>query len=107
MDAKMTIKTLLMALLLVFVASYSVAATQNTPVFKYGASCFNPYGSAKKKMDFVKASHAAEQFFKKKGMEVRVLGHNRRFIRAVIYKGDEQVDSIIIDIRTGRMRSIQ
>lgn len=107
MNAKMTIKALILALLIVFAASYPAAAMQNAPVFNYGASCFNPYGAARKKMSFVKTTHAVEEFFKKKGLEVRFLGHNRRFIRAVIYKGDKQVDSIIVDIRTGRMRSIQ
>lgn len=99
--AVVTVATVLTTLL-----SVSAGPAQGEkPAFGYGTSCYRPYGG-RNMGNISKAVIAVKTYFAHRGMDVKILGHTRRFIRADIYKGGEQVDSIVVDIATGRMRSV-
>lgn len=82
------------------------AAGRAKPSVNYGAYCSMPYGFRQQVAGMVEATEALRAYFAKRGLEVRLLGHDRRFIRADIYDGDEKVDSILFDRLTGKMRSV-
>jgi hypothetical protein len=65
-----------------------------------------PYGFRNHASGVHEAVEALEKYFSRQGLEVKVLGHGRRFIRAEVYDGEEMVDSILFDRMTGKMRSV-
>jgi hypothetical protein len=102
-----------LAALLVFAAAPAAragagdgAAGRGKPSVHYGAYCSMPYGFRQHAAGMVEATEALKAYFAKRGLEVRLLSHDRRFLRADIYDGDERVDSILFDRLTGKMRSI-
>lgn len=102
------IKTLLMALSVLFIAGWPAVshAASGRPSVNYGAYCMSSYGHAGDKTSVSKAIKALESYFEKKGLEARVISHTNRIIRADIFKGSLKVDGVVMDIRTGRLRSI-
>jgi hypothetical protein len=92
----------------IFVISSSIIYAEEgskTMQSPYGEG-LTPYGVCKKPMKVHEAMHAMEQYFKKKGLTIEMLEHRGRFIYVNIYKGNKQVDRIILDRKTSRMRSI-
>lgn len=99
---------LLFLLFLLFTTlTFSVYAGDITP---YGASCpkCGAYGHCKKPISYQEAIRAVESFYAERGLSVTatVVRHNRRFSRIDIYKEGELVDRILLDRKTGRIRSI-
>ncbi len=90
------------ALLLIASSAFS---EQQKPLIKYGTSCYRAYGG-RNEGNISKAIISVKKYFAHRGFGVKILGHSRRYIRADIYKDDEQVDSIVVDITTGKMRSV-
>ncbi|MEJ2184177.1 MAG: hypothetical protein P8Y66_11755 [Nitrospirota bacterium] len=84
----------------------NVPAPAEQPSIRYGASCRGPYGAMHSHATLGDAVNALIAYFEQKGLKVVITGHDRRFILADIYRGEEQVDSIVLDARTGRMRSV-
>ncbi len=72
----------------------------------YGDSCLNPYGAAEKEMSVKESAEALHVYFAKKGLNAVVTSHMGRFVKADIYRNNDHVDSIILDRKTGKMRSI-
>jgi hypothetical protein len=93
-------------MILVLVSAAPAWAAHNKPSIKYGESCARPYQYKHGRMSVLKSLKQMEAYFSERGLSVKVLGHDRRFLRAGIYNGTEQVDRVIMDMRTGKMRSM-
>ncbi len=94
------------ALLLIFNAK-SFAIHQSDAVTPYGDSCARcgHYGTCKSKISIEDAEKAIINYYSKKGLGVEIVKAKGRFIRAKITDKDEEVDVIIFDRNTGRIRS--
>ena len=72
----------------------------------YGTYCSTRYGAKDKSVTLQKAMEQLRKFYARRGFEVQMESHKGWVIRAGIFKGNKKIDSIVYDIRTGRMRSI-
>ena len=79
---------------------------QNHPIASYGNACESPYGMCQEEISMREAAHALNMYFQKRGLICRIRMHMGRFVKADIYNGNAFVDSIILDRKTGKMRSI-
>ena len=52
------------------------------------------------------AMESLRAFYEEKGFKVQMLSHRGRFIRADVLNDGKKVDSIVYDIRTGKIRSV-
>lgn len=77
-------------------------------ITSYGVSCplCGEYGYCKKEVTYEEAVRALEKYYEGKGMTVTATKKEGRFIEAEIYKGKDLVDNVIIDCKTGKIRSI-
>ncbi len=73
----------------------------------YGSSCFNPYGARGKARSISYAIGAVRKYFRARGYYVKLVEHNRRFLTVEVHDHEKLVDTVIVDIRTGKMRSVQ
>lgn len=74
-------------------------------VIRYGDS-ITVYGVCKKPMKVSEAMHVMDKYFQKKGLRVKMHGQRGRFIYVDVFKDEKQVDRVILDRKTGKMRSI-
>ncbi|RMG69367.1 MAG: hypothetical protein D6710_08970 [Nitrospirae bacterium] len=84
------------------------SADEKRPVTPYGDFCPNcsRYGFCKFNLSIEEARKALEDYYKQQGLSVRIEKSMGRFIRATVFREDKAVDRIILDRRTGRIRSI-
>ena len=77
-------------------------------VTPYGVSCpiCSEYGYCKKEAKHEEAVRALEKYYEERGMTATVTKKEGRFIEADIYKGKDMVDRVVLDCKTGRIRSI-
>jgi len=77
-------------------------------VTPYGVSCplCGEYGYCKKEARHKEAVKALEKYYKEKGMTIAVTKKEGRFIEADVYKGHDLVDRVVLDCKTGKIRSI-
>jgi hypothetical protein len=77
-------------------------------VTPYGDYCrdYNNYGSCKEGIPHQEAMKAMERYYREKGYRISAFTYRGRFIEADIFKQDKQVDKVIFDRKTGRLRSI-
>jgi len=99
-------KVCIFAMLLISAASLSAA--DNGSVTPYGDHCgeCTVYGTGRVAIPLPEAMHALKKYYEARGCEVGILRHRGRFIEAEIYRERRQVDRVIFDRRTGRVRSI-
>jgi len=104
---KRTLGMILPALLLaaLMLPAGSEASARRASAVPYGQPCMG-YGAPVQKVNLNSAMESLRAYFSKRGMEVEMIRHNNRFIRADIYKDGMKVDRILLDISTGRMRSL-
>lgn len=55
---------------------------------------------------FNEAAGVLRAYYREKGMDARVIKQDGRFLEAEIYKGRDPVDKVLLDLRTGRIKSI-
>lgn len=98
---------LLLLFFLIVLPMISVHAEEDriTPYGDYCKEC-GFYGTCEKIMSPDDAAQALIRYYKEKGYSVGMIYHKGRFLRADIYKGNEQVDKVLFDRKTGRIRSI-
>jgi hypothetical protein len=74
----------------------------------YGVSCprCGEYGYCKKPLTYQEAVKAFKSYYEEKGFKVVTTEHRGRFIEADIYRDEKIVDKVILDRKTGRIRSI-
>ena len=77
-------------------------------VTPYGVSCplCGEYGYCKKEVKHEEAVKALEKYYKEKGMTVAITKKEGRFIEADVYKDKDLVDRVVLDCKTGKIRSI-
>lgn len=76
------------------------------PAIIYGDYCITSYGYSAREMTPDEANIALRDFFEKRGLSPVVRVHMARFTLVDIYRGPHLLDSIVLDRRTGKMRSI-
>ncbi len=86
----------------------AVACAYSEHVTPYGDYCrdYNNYGSCKEGIPAHDAMKAMERYYRQKGYRIRGFTYRGRFIEADIFRQDKQVDKVIFDRKTGRLRSI-
>ncbi len=74
----------------------------------YGAPCglCGDYGYCPQLPSPGKASRFLASFYAGKGLKTVVKKSGRRFMEAEIYREDVLIDKVLLDMRTGRIRSI-
>ena len=82
----------------------SIAEEHKMP---YGSSCLNPYGARGKAISISHAIGAVRKYFAARDKYVKLVGHTKRFLTVEIYDDEELVDTVVVDIRSGKMRSVQ
>ena len=94
------------AIVLVLVTSILVYAEENnvTPYGDYCRDC-TIYGTCKEVISPKLAMVALDRYYREKGYRVGAFYHKGRFVEAVIFK-NRQVDVVLFDRKTGRLRSI-
>jgi hypothetical protein len=88
-------------------SSISVLAEEDR-ITPYGDVCGDcgSYGTCKEMMTPDGAAHALTSHYREKGYSVGMIYHKGRFLETEIYRGHKQVDKVILDRKTGRIRSI-
>lgn len=76
-----------------------------TPYGDYCAECAM-YGACRDVLQQDAAVRVMDKYYRDRGYQVGNILHRGRFIEAVIYKDDRQVDRVLFDRKTGRLRSI-
>ncbi len=75
--------------------------------FYYGNCCGAAYGICKNVMNERQAERALSDYFAKRGYTAVIKGQiGHHFIKADIFRGKSYVDTVILDMRTGKIRSI-
>lgn len=94
-------------IVLVLVTSILVYAEENnvTPYGDYCRDC-TIYGTCKEVISPKVAMMALDRYYREKGYRVGAFYHKGRFVEAVIFKNSRQVDVVLFDRKTGRLRSI-
>ncbi len=100
---KATIILTLFFLLAIALSAYSDEKNV-TPYGDYCKGC-SSYGTCRNVLSPKKALNLLNGYYEEKGYSVRKAHHVGRFIEADIYKHDKQVDKVIFDRKTGRLRS--
>lgn len=98
-------KWLIPALLFAFSTAAAYAEDDVTP---YGDNCplCGDYGYCDKQPSHKEAVTALKSYYGKKGLNVVVKKSEGRFVEAVVYRDGTVVDRILLDVMTGRIRSI-
>jgi len=73
----------------------------------YGSYCkrMSHYGMHRSMIDIGQAEEALRHIYGKKGLSVRIVGDEGRFLKVEIRDAKKLVDIIIFDRKTGRIRS--
>jgi len=88
-------------------ASAAIAEEKNiTPYGDYSKDSESYGACTKDAISEDKAVKSLNKYYEKRGYKVKSVQHKGRFIEADIYKNDEQVDKVIFDRKSGRLRSI-
>lgn len=94
--------------ILISMAIFSIslfAQETRTPYGDYQEWC-GAYGVCKDDMSPKDAEIAITRYFSSKGMRVGRIQHRGRFVEAEVYRNGRMMDRIILDRKTGRMRSV-
>ncbi len=102
-----TVSSILILLFLSFLPAVSPGAEENnvTPYGDYCKDC-TIYGTCKEVIPTGVAVAALDRYYRDRGYRVGTVQYKGRFIEAVIYKRNRQVDVVLFDRKTGRLRSI-
>ena len=99
-------------ILLIIVIALSAASPVNaeqkniTPYGDYSKDSESYGACTKDAIPKDKAVKSLNKYYEKRGYTVKSVQHKGRFIEADIYKHDKQVDKVIFDRKSGRLRSI-
>ncbi|MHB8883182.1 MAG: hypothetical protein ACYC69_16950 [Thermodesulfovibrionales bacterium] len=77
-------------------------------VTPYGAYCkdYNNYGACKEGLSQREAVKAIDRFYRERGYRISTFTFRGRFIEVDVYRRNRQVDKVIFDRKTGRLRSV-
>jgi len=94
-------------LLALFVVVPMVYAEEDSST-PFGASCplCDTYGYCQKPLTYTQAVHNLKAYYARKRLNVIIVKQFGRFLEADVYKEGKMVEKVILDRRTGRIRSI-
>ena len=99
-------KILLTIFILLSAVSVSLAEEKNiTPYGDYCKDCA-AYGACKDALSLDESVKSLSRYYDERGLRVGAIQHKGRFIVADIYKENKQVDRVLFDMKSGRLRSI-
>jgi hypothetical protein len=96
---------LVAALLIVVSASYAWAGEDVTPYGDFCTQC-TTYGAGQRMIAADEAVKALEKYYGKKGCQLGAVSYKGRFVEVEIYKNGRNIDKVLFDRKTGRIRSI-
>jgi hypothetical protein len=101
------VRIFFIVIMLFFSMPVFVRAEENnvTPYGDYCRDC-TIYGTCKEIISRRVAVIALDRYYQEKGYRVGTIYHKGRFIEAEILKNNRQVDKVLFDRKTGRLRSI-
>ncbi|MDA8238863.1 MAG: hypothetical protein M0Z67_00675 [Nitrospiraceae bacterium] len=93
---------------LVSLAIQPVVFAEEGNVTPYGDYCqgCTSYGTCKEVITPRDAVIALDRYYRDRGYRVGTIYHKGRFIEAEIFKNNREVDKVLFDRKTGRLRSI-
>lgn len=99
-------KSALTASILLSVVSFSSGG--EGPVTPYGGYCKDcaVYGSCKESIPPGVAIQSLRKYYEERGYRLGNVAHKGRFIEAEVLQNSRQVDKVIFDRKTGRIRSM-
>jgi hypothetical protein len=79
-----------------------------TPITPYGDYCneCTAYGAGREVLPPDEAVKALERYYGDKGCQLGAVSYKGRFVEVDIYKNGRNVDKVLFDRKTGRIRSI-
>ncbi len=79
-----------------------------TPITPYGDYCneCTAYGAGRNVLPANEAVKALERYYGDKGCQLGAVSYKGRFVEVEIYKNGRNVDKVLFDRKTGRIRSI-
>ncbi len=96
----------LLALMPALFVPYADSAP-NENKLPYGSSCYEHYGARGNTRSISYAIGAVRKYFKARGFYVKLVEHDMRFLTVEVLDHEKLVDTVVVDIRTGKMRSVQ
>lgn len=106
--SKLLLRAVLPVTALLYAAFITSSYADNGKVTPYGDYCRDcgSYGTCKEILSPHEALNALSGYYREKGYQVGTIRHKGRFIEADIYKNEKQVDKVLFDRKTGRVRSV-
>jgi hypothetical protein len=92
-------------LVIVFSASSAWADGYVTPYGDFCRQC-TAYGAGQKMLAPDEAVKALQKYYGKKGCQIGTVSYKGRFVEVEIYKNGKNIDKVLFDRKTGRIRSI-
>lgn len=88
-------------------SAYAEGDIRKGPTF-YGEHCdlCGEYGYCNRMPSHKEAVNALRSHYEKRGLRVLILRQKERFLEAEIYNGGTRVDRVLLDLKTGRIRSM-
>jgi len=92
----------------ILLSAGSLSSAGEGPVTPYGGYCREcaVYGSCKEAISPGDAIHALRKYYEERGYSLGNVRHKGRFIEAEVLQNSRQVDKVLFDRKTGRIRSI-
>lgn len=102
------IKFVFILILFITLLSAIYSKSSGNEITPYGAYCSlcGEYGYCTKQPTQKEITDALKSYYSKNGLKVILIKQDGRFVKAEVYKNMELVDKILLDCRTGRIRSI-
>lgn len=102
------IKLIFVFILFVSLLSGAYSKSLGDEITPYGTYCplCGEYGYCTKQPTKKEITNALKSYYSKKGLRVVLIKQDGRFAEAEVYKDRKLVDRILLDCRTGRIRSI-
>jgi hypothetical protein len=96
------------SLIAVLLLPFASAAAGDRPVTPYGGYCreCTNYGTCRAQVSPQEAVHSLKKYYEERGYRIGTINHRGRFVEAEVMLDRKQVDKVIFDRKTGRVRSI-
>ena len=101
-------RLIIVLVVLMFVAPYVYAESDaGRGIVPYGEHCqlCGEYAYCTRTPSQKEAVNALSSYYEKRGHRVIILRQKERFLEAEIYRNGKLVDRVLLDLRTGRIRS--
>ncbi|HAM50024.1 MAG TPA: hypothetical protein DCP92_04780 [Nitrospiraceae bacterium] len=90
---------------LIFSSVYAEIDAKEISVYGDHCQLCGEYAYCRKQPTYGQAVSALRSYYEQRGLQVLVLKQKARFLEAEIYKGGCIVDRVLLDLKTGRIRS--